>query len=320
MPQAPAGCRNLRSEQANTGGSGVQIAFHLGAHATDDGALLKVLHQNRATLAEQAIAVPGPEAYPKLLRMAARGFAGKPAPDPQDRAELLSRLCAMPDQAPPPERLVLSFESFLGFAQDAAEPEGFYPAAEDRARVLGDIFAGEDLHLFFCLRNPVTLLPALDLRRKARGLSPLDLSPEAVPAWSGLAEALRRALPQARLTFWCDEDAPVVWHRILRAVAGFDEASELQGALDYPAALFEADPEALRDLRAWFETRRPVSDMDRAKALRSRLAQLAPLPVVSAGLAGWTPGDIARITAAYDEDCARIAQMPGVSFVLPPAP
>ncbi|RRH76427.1 hypothetical protein [Falsigemmobacter faecalis] len=298
----------------------MQIAFHLGAHATDDGALLKVLHQNRATLGEQAIAVPGPEAYPDLLRMAARGFAGQPAPSGQERAALLSHLAPAPEAGPAPERLVLSFESFLGFAQDAAGVEGFYPAAEARARVLGDLFAGHDLQLFFCLRNPVTLLPALDLRRRARGLSGLTLSPDDLPAWSGLAAALRRALPGARLAFWCDEDAPVVWHRILRAVAGFDEASDLQGALDYPAAMLEADPEAARDLRAWFEARRPASDLERAKALRSRLAQMSPPPVVSAGLAGWTPGDIARVTAAYDEDCARIARMPGVSFVLPPGP
>lgn len=309
----------LEGQNGRTGGgSGVQIAFHLGAHATDDGAILKVLHRNRALLADQAIAVPGPEAYPDLLRMAARGFAGQPAPGAEDRDALLNRLSAPPAQAPAAERLVFSFESFLGFAQDAADPAGFYPMTEARARVLGDLFAGHQLELFFCLRNPVTLLPALDQRRRARGGTPLTLSPEEVPSWTEFAAALRRALPAARLTFWCDEDAPVVWHRILRAVAGFDEASELQGALDYPAALLAPEPEALRDLRVWFETRRPASDLERAKALRSHLAQLSSLPAVSAGLEGWSAGDIARLTALYDEDCARIARMPGVSFILPP--
>src|SRR5690606_25284574 len=117
--------------------------------------------------------------------------------------------------------------------------------------------------------------PALDLRRRDKGLAPLEADPEALPAWSVLVAALRRALPQARLTFWCDEDAPVVWHRILRALGGFDEASELQGALDYPASFLATQPEVIRELQAWFEAKRPASDIERAKALRARLAQIA---------------------------------------------
>lgn len=296
----------------------MEITFHLGVHATDDGALQSVLRQNAPLLARQGIAVPGSDSYHGLLRLSARGFAGQAPPDRAERSALLAALALRAPGQPVAEKLVLSFESYLGFAQDAVAPPDFYPAARTRARVLGQIFAGQKLHLAMALRNPATLLPVLSQRRVARELAPLDLAPEAVPLWSGLVQALQGALPQARLTLWCDEDAPVIWHRILREIAGCDEATDLEGALAWPARWLTATPDGAQRLQAWFETHRPARDESRAQALRDWLAREAGLHSVEAGLPGWSAADIDAVSATYDEDCAKIAQMPGVNFLLPP--
>lgn len=296
----------------------MEISFHLGVHATDEGALQTVLRQNEALLAGQAIAVPGSDSYHGLLRLSARGFAGQAAPDRAERSALLAALTLRGPGQPVAEKLVLSFESYLGFAQDAVAPPDFYPAAITRARVLGQIFAGHQLHLALALRNPATLLPVLSQRRAARDLPPLAVAPGAVPAWSGLVQALQSALPKARLTIWCDEDAPVIWHAILRAIAGCEEATELAGALAWPASWMTASPDAAQRLQAWFETRHPADDKSRAGALHDWLTREAGPHPVEAGLPGWSAADIAAVSASYDEDCAVIARMPGVNFLLPP--
>ena len=39
----------------------MQIVFHLGAHCTDDGLLIRSILKNRAKLAAEGIGVPGPK-------------------------------------------------------------------------------------------------------------------------------------------------------------------------------------------------------------------------------------------------------------------
>ena len=45
----------------------MNILFHLGAHCTDDGLLIRSILRNRAALSQEGILVPGPSRYRELL-------------------------------------------------------------------------------------------------------------------------------------------------------------------------------------------------------------------------------------------------------------
>jgi hypothetical protein len=104
----------------------MEIAFHLGAHATDEERLIRCLLRNRKALAEEGIAVPGTARYRKLLRQSAAEL-GESAPDPR-----WVRRCWMPSSrmrisSGDPSRIVFSFESFLAFHPWAVQGRRIYP-------------------------------------------------------------------------------------------------------------------------------------------------------------------------------------------------
>lgn len=294
----------------------MQIVYHLGAHCTDESMLLRVLLHNRARLLEQGIAVLDPDRYPVLLRAAATAYAGRPVPA-GTAEELLDAL--LPQEAEDGvERMVLSFEGFLAFQRDAVTETQFYPAAATRARGLVSLFAQDQTELHLAIRNPATWLPALSARRKAKDQEPL---PDGFDAsrlmWSELVGRLRAACPDTKLTVWCDEDTPLIWHSVLRAVADHDETTELDHALDLPAGLM--DPAGARRMVNWFAEARPDTDALRRRGIAQFLERFA-LPEkleVEVDMPGWDDATVAALTASYEEDCARIKAMEGVTFLCP---
>lgn len=294
----------------------MQIAYHLGAHCTDEGAVLRVLLRNRAVLQAQGVAVPEPDRYPALLRAAASAFAGRPV-EPTTTEDLLDAL--LTDEAEDDaDRMVLSFEGFLAFPRDAVTATQIYPAAETRVRGLAALFPAEQVEFHLAIRNPATFLPALSARRRAKGQDPL---PDGFDAsglrWSELVARIRAACPGAALTVWCDEDTPLIWHSVLRAIGGHSEATELAHAIDLPASLM---PEVgARRMAAWIAQARPVTDAARRKGIAEFLGRFA-VPdrlEVEVDLPGWTEATVADLTATYEADCEAIRALPGLRFLTP---
>lgn len=294
----------------------MQIAFHLGAHCTDEGAILRIFLKNRSAMEAHGIAVPDPNRYPALLQAAASAYAGN-ARTVSGPDQLLQAL--LPDHdLSKVERIVLSFEAFLAFQKDAVSEEQFYPAAARRVAGLRSLFPQDRVEFFLGLRNPATFLPALSARRVQKGQDPLPhgFAPDKL-RWSELIERLRDACPDAKITTWCDEDTPVIWHRILREIGGHSEATELAGALDLPAGLM--DEAGAKRLRAWFKEAMPDTDAVREKALSQfleRFAQADKLEM-SFAMAGWTEETVEQVSDDYDIDCDEISEIAGVEFLHP---
>lgn len=294
----------------------MQIVYHLGVHCTDDGGLLRVLLRNRALLRQERIAVPEPDRYPDLLRAAASVFAGRAA-DAAGAEQLLDGLLPGADEDET-ARLILSFEGFLAFPRDAVTQSQLYPAAAARSRGLAALFPEDGVEFHLAIRNPATFLPALSARRKAKGQEPLPDGFEAQALrWSELLERIHAACPEAGLTVWCDEDTPLIWHSVLRAVSGHDEGIELAHALDLPASLMSEVGQ--RRMAAWLAETKPLTDAERRRGIADYLERFA-LPErleVEVDLPGWTDETVARLTEAYEVDCARIAGLPWVRFLTP---
>ena len=206
----------------------MRIAYHLGAHCTDEERLIRCLLKNRGVLGAQGIVVPPPSRYRTLLRDTAIQLKGAEA-TLETQALVLEQIMAE-DSA---TRLILGWDNFLSFPNWALQGK-FYPAAGERVRAFSRIFPGVETEYFLALRNPATFIPAIMAKEPAKdydavmaGADPRSLR------WSEMIGRLQAANPGAQMTIWCDEDTPLIWPDVLQSVAGprpgraLDDADEI---------------------------------------------------------------------------------------------
>ncbi|MBE0552720.1 MAG: hypothetical protein IH625_03420 [Rhodobacteraceae bacterium] len=290
----------------------MRIVYHLGAHFTDEDRLLKCLSRNRDLLAQHDIAVPPSKRYRTLLRETAIRLKGATAT--VDEQALILEQIMEEERA---DRLILSWESFMSLPNWVLMGK-LYPAAGERTRAFTQIFPQIEAEFHLALRNPATFLPLLYDRLKPadygsflNGADPFDLR------WSDVVEQILDANPDAPLTVWCDEDTPLVWPEVLRAVSGLPEDIALEGEEDLLASLMSG--EGMARMRTYIEGHPPQNPMQRRRIVSAFLDKFA-LPEridLEVEMPGWTDDTVADLTRAYEEDVARIAQMPEVTFIAP---
>lgn len=290
----------------------MQIVYHLGAHFTDDDRLVKCLAANRDILGQHGVFVPDPKIYRALLRDYAVKLRGKAASEAQQE-EILSQI--MGDEHA--DRLVLSWDSFMALPPWALK-ETLYPAAGERVRAFSQIFPDMDTQFFLGLRNPATFLNQLYKRNKPdsydaflAGSDPYELR------WSYVIARILEVNPNAQLTVWCDEDTPLIWPEVLRAVAGVPTSAPLTGEHDLLATLMSG--EGYTRMLAYIETRPPASIEQRQKIVSAFLDKFA-LPEridMALEMPEWDQEMVDDLTEIYDEDVAKIIASAKVTFLQP---
>lgn len=294
----------------------MKILYHLGAHCTDEGAILRLLLRNSDRLAAQGTAIPLPEHYEAMLRAAAAAYAGQPQA-PQQAKQLLQHL--LPQNPPvPASRMVISFESLLAFPRGAITEEGLYPQAGHHAGGLASLFPDHQVEFCLALRNPATLVPALSAKRMAKGGTPIpsELNPLRL-SWLDVVKRLRAACPEAEITLWADEDSPLIWHQILRHISAHAPDMPLEGVLDFPASLLRTPGE--RRMRAWFERETPTTDPQCQAGLADFLNRFGDpeLTEMTLDMPGWDQDSVDRVTARYEAECQVLQTMPNVTVLRP---
>jgi hypothetical protein len=194
-----------------------------------------------------------------------------------------------------------------------------YGRFSDKPAWLADLFPDHDVSFALALRNPATFVPAamaqaarpLRWTNSCHGADPLRLS------WSSAIAALTRAVPEAPVTVWCNEDAPLLWPEIVCAVAGIDPMTPLRGAFEPLADLMARD--GFMAMRAVLTNAPPATAEARRAILADHLeAHARPEAMIEdVNLPGWTTAHVDAVSAAYDADLARIARLPGVRVLLP---
>ena len=290
----------------------MRIVYHLGAHCTDDEKILRCLLKNRGALAEQGIVVPGPARYRTLLRDTMAALKGEAAT--QDTQALVLEQIMDEDRA---ERLILSYDNFLAYPQWVLRGP-IYPNAGERVRALTRIFPDIDAEFHLAIRNPATFLPALFQKQKDKNFEAFldDSDPQEI-RWSDVVARISMANPDVPLTVWCDEDTPLLWPEVLRAISGHSAAMELDGADDFLATLMPAD--GMARLKKYLSDRPPVNDEQRRRVVSAFLGKFALSDQIEMelDLPGWTEDYVAKMTQSYEADVARIAAMPGVTVLAP---
>lgn len=291
----------------------MQIAFHIGAHCTDEDRLLKSVLKNTNMLSQQGIVVPGPGKYRSLIREAIQGLAGNDL-HPDTRDILLDTITDTEDL----RRLVLSNENFLCVPQRIYEHGVFYPQAETKTRGLHRLFPDDEISLFLAIRNPAGFLQDT-LRRIERTSIDANLGllePEDI-RWSDVIRRIKQAAPDTPLTVWCNEDSPLIWDQLIRRLSGIDAQSPVTGGTDLLAAVL--DPEGMAILSDSLANAPFDSDADRHDMIAAIWAEHARPDVVEQDidLPELDTASVDHLTVLYERDLAVIDAIPGVDLVLP---
>lgn len=292
----------------------MQIAFHIGAHCTDDERLLKSLLRNRDRLSEAGIAVPGPSKYRRTLRDVVNGLRGEPASlEAQDI--ILETILEGDD----PRRLVLGNPSFVSVPNMALADGQLYPKAW-KAEWLRNIFPNHEVSFNIAVRNPATFVPALyEMAAKddADFLTFLDGADPRALRWSAPIKQIAQTCPGCPINVWCYEDSPMIWEEIMRAVSGAGPDVRLHGGFDMARTILSE--EGMRRLRTYTRDHPPETPALKRRVLavfvekfglEDELVEVLDLP-------GWNDTLIDELTAIYEEDLAGLASIPNVRTVAP---
>ncbi|MXQ06776.1 hypothetical protein GQ651_02840 [Alphaproteobacteria bacterium GH1-50] len=290
----------------------MQILFHLGAHCTDDGLLIRSILRNRARLAEEGIVVPGPGRYRELIGDVSTKLRGAPA-----SAETETLLIETIRDDESADRIVLSSENFLCRDKVALGPDGLYPKA-DKAAWLRACFPSHEVGFALAVRNPATFIPDLVARHaetpEARGAALAGVALEQL-LWSDVVARIAGAVPGAPITVWCHEDTPFLWSEIMRDLTQHDPFTALDGALDMAERIIT--PDGLSRLSEFLSTRADLTENRRRTAIAAFLEAHAVSEAVETviDIPGWTEETVADLTELYEMDVARIRTIPGVTFL-----
>lgn len=290
----------------------MQIVLHAGAHVTDEDRIVTCLRANARMLARHGTAVPPPDDYRIPLRDIVNA-AAQDGPGDGDRAAILAAVA--PEGGA--DRIVLSNDSFFGTHKMAVK-RMFYPAACARLEAFRQIFEGDQVELFFAIRNPATFMPALlemtnfnSIADIFRGYDPMTFR------WSELFERIRAQLPEIPITVWCNEDTPLIWAEVVREMAGLDPTAEFEGEF---ALLEEIMTEpGMKRFRAYLEGHPGMSEIQKRRVISAFLDKFAREEAVEEEyeLDGWTVDLVNQLTDLYEEDIFAIPRVPGVTLITP---
>lgn len=285
----------------------MQILFHMGAHCTDNGLLIRSILRNRAKLAEEGIGVPGPGRYRELLGDVSTTLRGAAADS--DTEDMVLDAIRDDDTA---DRIILSNDNFLCRAEVAVSPEALYPKAAKSAW-LRQCLPSHEVEFAIALRNPATFLP--DICRKTDveldGVSLGDL------VWSDVIAAIAEANPGARIVAWCHEDTPFIWGEIMRELTCHDPYTVLDGGFDMLETIISED--GMTRLTEFLDARNVTSEVKRRRAISAFLEAHALTDAIEEeiDIPGWTYETVEVLTELYEDDVAKITRMDGVTFIEP---
>ncbi|MBV0911497.1 hypothetical protein [Anianabacter salinae] len=290
----------------------MKIAFHLGAHCTDDDKLARSLLKNDARLREYGVVCVRPRRFRTIIRDTTLELRGTVA-DAETQERVIDAMLG--DEHA--ERMILSFQNFICGPGRVFDDGDLYAKGGFKARWLADIFPDHQPEFFIAIRNPATFVPALfdTLPRGTtydalmQGVDPLDIR------WSPVIARIMQENPGAPVTVWCNEDTPFVWPEILREISDLDASVPLEGNFDIIETIMS--PEGYERMQSYLATRPPANEAQRRRVLSAFLDKFALDDELEdeIDLPGWTPELLDELTDVYDEDFEQIARMPGVNVI-----
>lgn len=291
----------------------MKIILHAGAHATDDDRLLRCLLRNADDLRHKGVAIPGPSHYRQLLSGALSALS-KADPAPEAREILLETVLS--EEPENFDRVVFSHEHMFCVPKIALGAGRFYPRADERLYHASRLFQTDEVSLFLGVRNPATWLPAVFAQTPHQDFDLfLNGADPAYLRWSELIERIHKTLPDLPITVWCNEDSPLIWGEIVRAMAGLPSGTKINGAFDLLAKIMTK--EGMVRFRAYLKSHPGLSEPQKRRVMIAFLDKYALDEAVEEELdiPGWTDEYVAGLSELYERDVDAIAAMPNVTMI-----
>ena len=291
----------------------MQLILHTGAHYTEEDRLLKSLQSNHALLAQAGTHVPSPATYRGLFRDTLNAMYKTSASDGA-RDVLLDAVMGDSDA----DRVIFSDANFFRTPATAVVEGMLYPAAPVRMMRMAQLFPEDELQIFMGIRNPATLLPVLyDVSADKSppqfwgDKDPLDVR------WSDTLALLRDSAPEIPVTVWCNEDAPLIWGQIMREMAGLPTMAPLDGEFDLLETIMR--PEGMKRFKSYLASHPEMTTAEHPRVIAAFLDKYVIDDALEEELdmPSWTEELVEEMTEVYDEDVARIQEIPGVRVILP---
>ncbi|WP_371157541.1 hypothetical protein [Jannaschia sp. 2305UL9-9] len=288
----------------------MDIAIHLGAHCTDEDRILRALQGDTKLLRERGVVVPPPGVARPALRKAL--MAEKNSLLPGGGRGLAADLM----NGGTGDRIFLSHEGFLGAYAKVLAGDTMYDDAGAKTAALRDLFPGDRAVFYLGIRNPATFVPALFDASSVDDFETFIAGQDvAQMRWSDVIDRIRAACPDVPLTVWCNEDLPLIWPDILRAISNVDlehGGDEMILKEIMTEAGFKRLETYLRDnptpsLTMW---RKVVTAFLGKYVDPSKIDEEISLP-------GWSQDLIAMLTSLYEQDLHAIRMRGDITFLMP---
>ncbi len=214
------------------------------------------------------------------------------------------------------DRVVLSLPNLFSAPQGAIRAGRLYPHAGEKLAQLRALFPDDQLEVFMAVKNPATFIPALfdqsgavNLDVHLNGVAPADLR------WSEMATRMRAAVTDVPLTFWCNEDTPLIWASIIREMAGLDHGEKIVGGFDLLGTIMSR--EGMKRFRAYLKDHPVMTEMQKRRVMSAFLDKFALDEEIEEelDLPGWTDALVEQMTGLYDEDMLAIQRIPGTQVI-----
>lgn len=289
----------------------MQIAYHIGAHCTDDDRLLASLRKNTETFAPMGIHIPGPGRYRNLVRETIQGLSGAD-PEPGTRDVLLNAIMQRSDS----HRLVMSNPLFICVVKRIFENQLFYHLIDEKVGGMRKLFPEDEIEYFLAIRNQATFIPAVFAEQSDMTFQ--DFIRDTDPGhlrWSHVVERIQRADPRAKITVWSDEDTPLFWAQLIREIAGVDSTTRIKGGFDQIQEILT--PEGMNSFVEYLRQKPPQTEGQKRRIISAFLERFArpEKAEYEFSVPGWTQDTVDHLTANYMDDIAKIGAMPGVRMI-----
>ena len=185
-------------------------------------------------------------------------------------------------------------------------------------RHLDQLFDSDRIELCMAVCNPATFLPkALDRASAEQQAQLLAATPPQSLLWSELLTRIRHALPEMPITIWCNEDTPVIWPEVIRALAGLEPGEKINGGFDLLREIMSR--EGMRRFRAYLRDHPNLTDTQKKRVMIAFLDKyaLAEKLEEELDLPGWTGDLVEELTEIYDNDIARLTEIPDLRLITP---
>lgn len=290
------------------------VTLHLGAHKTATSHFRNLLEQNLHLRSDHGLFVPPAIDIRKNI---SRNLPKNNSPNPSQN---------LPARIPPAltngdNRIYLLDENILGEPKNLFGDGLMYPWAGQRVKGAVQHLTDCDLRIFVSIRNPATYVVSAYLEavrnngfRSFKGY--LGGVPLTAISWITLINRLKSAAGEIPITVWKYEDYMALTPRLVALALG---CKDLEPATIQPIKSVvrpSMSGRALAEIERENIQIKGRADIHRTKTILQKFSKRKGFeaPVL------WSEAETVALAASYDSDVAKIAEMSGVTMLIPDQP